>query len=324
MAKKKAKDEEINIPIIRDIVAFSKRVKLLGLNGLTLYQLADIYGTGILKGTFSSRASSIAYSFFVALFPFLLLLLNLIPYVPIENFQTRFLIFIEGLLPPQTADFFYPVIADIAVNPRAGLLSFVFILALYLSANGVNAIFSAFEYSFHVTMNRGFFRQFAVSIMVSIFLALLLLITVSVIVYFEYIIRDFQSRAFIKNDVFWISAMQILIGVIMTYIIIATLYYFGTKEGKKSRFFSIGALVTTGLFLLTTYFFGVYINNFSSYNELYGSIGALLILLFYIWINANLILFGFELNISIQRLKEKNNDSNLKETINPKNLKRKK
>jgi membrane protein len=93
--------------------------------------------------------------------------------------------------------------------------------------------------------------------------------------------------------------------VVMIYVIIATLYYYGTKEGKSSRFFSIGAFLTTFLFIVTTYLFGVYINNFSNYNELYGSIGALLILLFYIWINANLLLLGFELNISIQRLKEK-------------------
>ena len=76
-------------------------------------------------------------------------------------------------------------------------------------------------------------------------------------------------------------------------------------EGRESKFFSIGALVTTLLFLLTTYLFGVYINNFSQYNELYGSIGALLIMMLYIWINANLLLLGFELNISLQRLKDK-------------------
>jgi membrane protein len=91
----------------------------------------------------------------------------------------------------------------------------------------------------------------------------------------------------------------------MIYVVIATLYYYGTKEGKSSSFFSIGAVTTTILFVLTTYFFGIYINNFSNYNELYGSIGALLILMLYIWINANLLLLGFELNVSIKRLKEK-------------------
>ena len=298
-------ETEIKIPIIRDLVRISKRIKLPGLGEFSLYHLLDIYGTGILKGSFSPRASSIAYSFFLALFPFLLLLLNLIPYIPIEGFQTRFLIFIEALLPAQTTQFFYPVIADIAVNPRTGLLSFVFFLSLFLSANGVNAIFSAFEYSFHVTINRSFFRQYLVALGVSIFLALMLLTMVGVILYGEYIIRDLQSRAYIDNNLFWISFFQFLVFVVMIYIVIATLYYFGTKEGKSSRFFSIGAVTTTILFILTTYFFGVYINNFSNYNELYGSIGALLILMLYIWINSNLLLLGFELNVSIKRLKEK-------------------
>ncbi len=294
-----------NIPVIRDLVRISKKIKLPGLGKFSLYHLLDIYGTGILKGSFSPRASSIAYSFFLALFPFLLFLLNLIPYIPIVGFQTRFLVFMEALLPAQTTQFFYPVIADIAVNPRAGLLSFVFFLSVFLSANGVNAIFSAFEYSFHVTINRTFFKQYLVAIAVSVFLAVLLLTSVGVILYGEYILHDFKSRAYISNDVAYISLFQFLIFLVMIYTVIATLYYFGTKEGKSSSFFSIGAAVTTLLFLLTTYFFGVYINNFSNYNELYGSIGALLILMLYIWINSNLLLLGFELNISIQRLKER-------------------
>jgi membrane protein len=305
MAEEAEEKNKDNTSFIKKLFGLSKRIVLPGLNGLTLYDLLDIYGNGIIKGTFSSRASSIAYSFFVALFPFLLFILNLIPLIPIEGFQTRFLIFIEQLLPPQTADFFYPVIADIAVNPREGLLSLVFFLSLFLAANGVNAIFSAFEYSFHVTMNRSFFKQYMISVMVSIFLALLLLITVAVILYGEYLIKDLKSRAYLDNDLFWVSILQISVFVIMIYIVIATLYYYGTKEGKASRFFSLGALITTVLFILTTYFFGVYINNFSTYNELYGSIGALLIMLLYIWINANLLLLGFELNISLQRLKDK-------------------
>ncbi|HZH68855.1 MAG TPA: YihY/virulence factor BrkB family protein [Flavobacteriaceae bacterium] len=298
-------EEEINIPVIRDIIRLAKRIKLPGLGDFSLYHLLDVYINGILKGSFSPRASSIAFSFFLALFPFLLLLLNLIPYIPIEGFQTRFLIFVEALLPPQTTQFFYPIIADIAVNPRAGLLSMVFFLSIFLSANGVSAIFSAFEYSFHSKSKRSFLRQYLVAMGVSIFLALLLLTSVGVILYGEYIIRDLKSRAYIDNDVFWILFFQFLIFVAMIYIVIATLYYYGTKEGKVSRFFSIGAIVTTVLFILTTYFFGVYINNFSNYNELYGSIGALLILMLYIWINSNLLLLGFELNISIQRLREK-------------------
>ncbi|HBY68675.1 MAG TPA: ribonuclease BN [Flavobacteriaceae bacterium] len=299
------------LPVIRSLAAWSKKIKIPGTNGLSLYHLMEIYGTGIIKGTFSSRASSIAYSFFIAIFPFLLFILNLIPYLDfIDGFLNRFLIFIENLLPPQTADLFYPVIADIAVNPRGGLLSFSIILAMFLSANGVNAIFSAFEYSVHVTINRTFVRQYAVAFGVAILLALLLLTTVGVILYGEYLINQLVGKAYVEDNVYIISILQLVIFVIMIYTIISILYYFGTKQGKESRFFSFGAFITTILFLVTTYLFGVYINNFSNYNELYGSLGALLIMLFYIWINSNLLLLGFELNASLRLLRDKNKNVN--------------
>lgn len=295
------------IPIVRNLVKLLKQVILPGFNGLSLYDLLEIYSVGIVEGAFSSRASSIAYSFFIALFPFLLFILNLIPFIKVEDFQNRFLTFIEELLPPQTQEFFFPVIEDIALNPRNSLISVTFFLTLFLTANGVNSIFSAFEYSVHVNINRSFFKQYFVATLVSIFLAILLLITVGSILYGEYLISELKANAYIENDFFWVNFLQYTIFIIMLYTTISTLYHFGVREGKETRFFSIGALVTTLLFLLTTYFFGVYINNFSNYNELYGSIGALLILMFYIWINSNLLLLGFELNISLQRLKDKSN-----------------
>ena len=291
-----------NIPVIKNIVKWSRNAKIPGLHGLTVYKLVEMYGTGIIEGSFSPRASSIAYSFFVALFPFMLFILNLIPYIKIEGFQTRFLIFIEEALPSQTADLFYPVIADIAINPRGGLLSFVIILSLFLAANGVNAAFSAFEESYHVTLNRGFLKQYAFAFAVSLLLALLLIITVSVIVYGEFLINDLTQHAYIKNDLFWISLLQVTVFILMVYIAVATLYFFGTREGRKTRFFSLGALVTTLLFIVTTYLFGIYIDDFSTYNELYGSLGALLIMMLYIWINSNLLLLGFELNIALYKL----------------------
>jgi len=295
----------IKIPVVKTLVKLLKLIVLPGFKGLSLYDLLEIYIVGIIKGTFSSRASSIAYSFFIAIFPFLLFILNLIPVIRIANFQSQFLGLIRRLLPPQTQEFFLPVIEDIALNPRNSLISFTFFLTLFLAANGVNSIFSAFEYSVHVTINRNFFKQYLIAILVSIFLALLLLITVGSIVYGEFLINELKTNAYIENDFIWVSILQYSIFVIMLYIAISTLYHFGVKEGRETRFFSLGALVTTLLFLLTTYFFGVYINNFSQYNELYGSIGALLIMMFYIWINSNLLLLGFELNISLQRLKEK-------------------
>lgn len=215
--------------------------------------------------------------------------------------------FIESILPAQTTDFFLPIIQDIAENPRGGLLSVVFLLAIFLMSNGINAIFSGFEYSYHVTMNRTVIKQYFVALLVSVFLALLLLFSIFLIVYSEYLIATLQSEEIISNNVHWVTTIRYIIFVALVYLVIAILYYFGVKQGRTIRFFSLGALVTTLLFMATTYFFGIYINNFSNYNELYGSIGALLILMLYIWINSNILLLGFELNATLKSLKGKNN-----------------
>jgi len=115
-------------------------------------------------------------------------------------------------------------------------------------------------------------------------------------------LRD-QNIVSNATDVSLVSVSSYVFFVIMIYITIATLYYFGIKEGRSNRFFSPGALMTTVLFMLTTFLFGIYIDNFSNYNELYGSIGALLIMMLYIWMNSNLLLLGFELNAALQKLR---------------------
>ena len=293
----------LKIPIIRLLIIIPQKIYLPKFKGLTLYDLLKTYFFGIIEGTFSSRAGSIAFSFFMALFPFILFLLNLIPYLPIEPYH--FVEFIDDVLPKDTASFFMPVILDIIDNPRGGLLSFVFLLTIFLMSNGINAIFSSFEYSYHITINRSFFKQYFVASLVSIFLALLLLLTIVIIVFSEQFIWDLSKEEFLSNGVFWVETIRNIIFIILVYFVIAILYYFGIKKGKSVRFFSIGAFITTMLFVVTTYFFGVYITNFSNYNELYGSIGALLILMLYIWINSNLLLLGFELNATLKTLRLK-------------------
>jgi membrane protein len=293
----------LKTPILRLLITIPQKIYLPRFKGLTLYDLIKTYFFGIIEGTFSSRAGSIAFSFFMALFPFMLFLLNLIPYLPIEPYH--FVEFIENVLPTDTASFFMPVILDIIDNPRGGLLSLVFLLTIFLMTNGVNAIFSSFEYSYHITINRSFFKQYFVASLVSIFLALLLLLTIVIIVFSERFIWDLSKEELLSNGVFWIEIIRTIIFLILVYFVIAILYYFGIKKGKNNRFFSIGAFVTTMLFVLTTYLFGIYITNFSNYNELYGSIGALLILMLYIWINSNLLLLGFELNATLKTLRLK-------------------
>ena len=272
---------------------------------MSLYDLLELYAIGIVKGALSTRASAIAYSFFMALFPFLLFVIIVIPYVPIEGFETEFLNFLQSFLPPTTTDFFYESIFD---NIKGGgLISSVFLVSILLMANGVNAVFSGFESSFHEQLTRNMFKQYMFALGVALILAFLLILTVAVLGFFNiYVVENIVELAHVENENsgFLLVLSQYLFFIIMVYTATATLYYFGTKEGKQFKFFSIGALFTTMLIILTSYLFGIYIENFGQYNKLYGSIGALLILMFYFWLNANILLLGFELNVSLTRLRK--------------------
>lgn len=301
---KEVEDKLHKIPIINLFVKIGKKVILPGFEGLSLYDLIEIYSIGIVKGTFSARASSISWSFFLSLFPFLLFLLNLIPIIQIDGFQENFFEFITSALPNQSKIFFEEIYKDISDNPRTGLLSTVFVLSLFLMTNGINAVFSGFEYSYHVTLNRNFVKQYIVALGVSLIVASLLLITVIVTLYFSYLLENLKEIGVMDNTVFWLQFGKYGLFVLMIFLIVATLFYFGTTEGKMNRFFSPGAFMTTILIIVTTYLFGIYMDNFSNYNKLYGSIGAMLILMVYIWLNANLLLLGFELNASLIKLKK--------------------
>lgn len=309
---KPIEDKLDKIPVINVLMRFLKKIKLPSLEGLSLYDLLELYITGILKGALTTRASAIAFSFFTALFPFLLFVLIIIPYVPIDDFKIEFLKFLDSFLPPTTSDFFFDnIFENIDQTQRGGLLSSVFILSIALMANGINAVFSGFENSYHEQLSRNVFRQYFFALGIALILAFLLIITIAVLGYFQiYIVQELldvlNNRGYEvdSSGVFWANLAKYVFFVLMVYIATATLYYFGTKEGKHSNFFSIGALFTTLLIMLTSYLFGVYIENFSQYNKLYGSIGALLILLFYLWMNANILLLGYELNASLQFLKK--------------------
>ena len=300
------------LPVVNAVTEFLKKIKLPGFEGLSLYDLLELYVLGIAKGALTTRASAIAFSFFTAIFPFLLFIIIVIPYIPIDNFQNAFLDFLNSFLPPQTSGFFEEnIFQNINQNSGGGLLSSVFVLSILLMANGVNAVFSGFESSYHEQLVRNVFKQYLFAVGIALILAFLLLLTVAVFGYFQiYIITPLYER-FVGDNVIldqsslaWVLFAKYVFFVIMAYLATATLYYFGTKEGRQSKFFSVGALLTTVLIMITSYLFGLYIDNFSQYNELYGSIGALLILLFYLWLNSNILLLGYELNASLQYLRK--------------------
>ncbi|HET8737705.1 MAG TPA: YihY/virulence factor BrkB family protein [Pricia sp.] len=306
------------IPFAKRVVRFLQGIKLPAFEGLSLYGLLEIYFFGLLKGTLSTRASSIAFNLFLALFPLLIFLLTLVPFVipyvsvGTENFDFQFLLFLESFLPSATSDYFHEIYQQIKDQKQGGLLSSAFVISIFLMANGVNAIFGGFENSYHVELTRNFFRQYLYALMVGVILSVSLIVGAVIFVYFEFYILDYLSvwaaktRGYdlTESDIVGAQIGKVLFFIILSYFTTAILYYFGTAEGKQARFFSIGALVTTLLFMLTSYLFGVYVEKFARYNELYGALGGLLILMVYIWINSNILLLGFELNATMNSLRK--------------------
>ncbi|WP_456062548.1 YihY/virulence factor BrkB family protein [Capnocytophaga leadbetteri] len=294
----------LSLPIIRHLIQFLKSIPL-SKNAFSLYDLLELYISGLIKGTLTHRASAIAYSFFLAIFPFLLFILNLIPYIPIDHFQVDFWVFIDGLLPPGTHQFFSDIFFDIAEKRRGSLLSSVFFLSIFLMTNGIMAIFGGFEFSYHIQLTRTYIKQYLYALMVAIILSLLVLFVVITFMGYEiYLVPYLEEINFLTDNETLLKISKLGFVAVMTYIATSILFYFGTIEGRESKFFSVGSTFTTILFGVTTYLFGIYIENFSQYNQLYGSIGALLIFLLYIWINSNILLLGFELNATLLKLKK--------------------
>jgi membrane protein len=299
------------IPVINVLVRFGKKIKIPGLEGMSLYDIIEMYIIGIVEGALTTRASGIAYSFFMAIFPFMLFVLTLIPYIPIDGFQESLIHFISEILPPKTFDAVDSVILDIINKKQSGLLSFGFLVAIFLMTNGINAIFGGFEYSYHVKEARNFLRAYFLSMLVSLIMAIFLLVTVALTGFYQLLLNAMIEKQWIEDETFWLQLGRGALFVVMIFTIVSILYRYGTKSGKYSRFFSPGSVFTTLLSILTFYLFSYYVNEFAQYNELYGSIGTLLILMLFVWLNAIILLLGFELNASIYVLRQQNTSQTL-------------
>ena len=300
---KQIEDSLEKIPILRPLVRLGKKVELPALEGITLYDIIELYIIGIVKGALTSRAGGIAFSFFMALFPFLLFILTLIPYVPIDNFQTDFLVMIERILPPNTWQAVDEVIQDIANNRYSGLLSFGFIASIFLMTNGVNAILGGFEYSYHIEIMRNVVKQYFISMIMAFVLSFILLFAVVVAIYFEIGIANLKYQGWLADEVYWVEISRYIIFLLLIFVSVSFLYRYGSKEVKYRYFVTPGSIFTTVLAAIMFKVFAIYVTKFSTYNELYGSIGTLLILMLFVWINSIILLLGFELNASYYRLK---------------------
>jgi membrane protein len=292
----------LSIPVIAWGLRTSRRLVLPGFDGIPLYDVAVFFIRGLTEGYITSRAAAISYSVFLAIFPFLIFLFNIIPFIPIDNFQQMLLGIIQDFMPRMAYESVKETIIDIITRPRSSLLILNLILTLYFSTNGVNSLIEAFNNTYHDLESRPGYKQYLVSVAIVLINSFLLIIAIGLMTFGSAILTWILPAA-IQNSSFVVFSLEMLRWLIILALLltaISIIYYLAPARRKSFRFFSPGSLLATFLIVITTLGFNFYVDNFASYNALYGSLGTLMIVLVWIYINAISLIVGFELNASIR------------------------
>ena len=291
-----------DFPIVDYTLNLCKKYSLPGFSGIPIYDVVTFVYKESMRDDIITRANSVAFNFFISLFPTIIFLFTLLPLLPITaNYITLFKDSTEGILPVQAHEYLFSVIEGVASIKRGGLQSLSFIFALFFSSTGMVTLM----YGFHKSYERVFKkRSYVKNRLVAIFLTILLVgifTTSMILIIFG---KPFLELLIDKLD-FGNHAMQLytffkwIIVIIIVYLGITIIYRYGSAMQKRLRWFNTGAILATIVSIIASVVFSFFINSFGRYNEIYGSIGALLVLLLWIQINALIVLIGFELNASI-------------------------
>ena len=287
------------------LIQMSKKIKLNSFYNLSLYDILFFFYKGVKQGAITTRASSLAFNFFLAFFPSIIVLFTLIPYIPIVDLQETLMELISTILPPHTNEIAFSTIYDIINNPRSGLLSIGFVLTIFFATNGVNSLIEAFNSSYHINESRSIIQQRLLSLGITFLLSCILMITILLIMFSKTVVNYLITTEIIENkSIEYILFGKWMVIIIMLFIGISIIYHFGPTIKKKFKLFTPGSIISTCLIIVTSSLFNYYISNFAEYNKVYGSIGTLIIILLWMYINSIILLIGFELNASIFNAKK--------------------
>ena len=266
------------------------------------------------------RAAAVAYNLILAVFPTLIFLFTLIPYIPVPNLSDRILGAFQNVLSGDTFASAYTTIKDIISRPHSGILSLGFILALYSATSGVVALMRAFNASHRTGEQRSFIktRLIAAGLTLSLAFALVLAIVALVV---GGVVIDYLSKFGVFDNVvvYYLLKIARYLVVFAVFVgVVSIIYRYGPDVNMKWNFVTPGAVTASVLIVLTTLAFSYYVANFGSYNKVYGSIGTLIALM--VWINLVMLLMilGFEMNVSLYDLEgDKNPKVSEKTTDTP-------
>ena len=283
-------------------IEWTKACVLPGFSPLPLYTVATFFFREIGKEALVNKASSLAYNFMLAIFPGIIFLFTLIPYIPKRiGFQEQLMSLLALVLPNNAFLAFEATINDIVNIQNGSLLSLGFLLSLFFATNGVHNLMMAFNKSSLIVETRSLLKRRLVALVLTVVMVLSMIVCIAAMTVGELVINYLKDEIDYEGS-FTIYLIQFIRWALLGFLYfvnVSILYRYGPAHAKKWKFFSAGSWLATILAFLTIWGFSFYINNFSTYNKLYGSIGTLMVVMIWLYLNSLILLVGFELNASV-------------------------
>lgn len=307
------------------VINLTKRLKFKSLNNISLYEFTGLLFSGIAKGIFGLRVGAVSWALFFSIFPFLLFLFSMLPYAPYytEIEELLFSEFLPRILPQRiTAE----VIAYVSETARGqeerGGISWIYILlTIFLSSNGIAAIINGFNNSHYgYAKKRKGINQRLVAIILTLFFVVFIIGQLILTYYSNFIWRYIEESRTFDDISPVIYLLNFASATLFYFTSLVMLYYYGTNIKQRFRTVFPGAIMATILFFVTLMGFRFYIKEFNKYDILYGSVGLVMIMMIFIYINVLLIMIGFELNAAINYAKNRKEESSVDNQINNKDI----
>ncbi len=288
-------------------VRIAKRIKFKSLNDTSLYMLLGFLMKGISNQIFALRVGAVSWAFFFSLFPFLLFLFSVLPYAPLyQEIQTLlFSEFIPRILPPRITNEVIGYVSQTADGKSGRSLGWLFIfLTILLSSNGITVMINGFNASHYgYAKRRKGIHNRLISIVLTLFFVFFIIVQLIVTYYTNFIWRYIEEYGAFLEVPTMVHILNFASASLFYFTSLVMLYYYGTNVKQRFRNVAPGAVMATVLFFVTLMGFQFYIKKFNYYDLLYGSVGLVMIMMIFIYINVLLIMIGFELNAAIHYAK---------------------
>jgi membrane protein len=285
----------------RKLIHVTRKIKPPGFEGVSVWDILVFFIWTIRKGLVGTRASSLAFHFFLAMIPFGLALVISSAYIPFFDLRQDIIPILSGFVPELLIGNFIDGLADLENSTVNSMISVGFVMALYFISNGFLVMITAFNSSKIEFKKRSWLSTRLISLGLVIGFLFSIIITLFFIVWERKLLLILgEDITFIANNfnLFYYGITFLIIGSLL-YFSISFLYYIAPSDRSTFKFMSAGSTLSTSLIILIFLGYSYYVTHFANYNALYGSVGTIIIVLLWIYFNAYALMIGFELNASI-------------------------